>query len=239
MKFLVIPYAVAGAAENMARDWLMLEGWVGPDYPRLRTYGWARPAWTCGYSQAWAAVAAQIAQQAKMHDGKAELVRRATGGGVVDHRDDWTYALVMPAAHAWSTAKAAESYRMVHEALAAALRAQGVPLALAGTPESAVAGLGVCFTRAERNDLVRTDNGAKIAGAAQKRNRQGMLFQGSVSRAAAPEVRDWAAVEKVFAAELGQRLELPVETWAGAPWAAPALAVETARYASREWNEER
>ena len=216
----------------MARDWLLLEGFAGPDAPRLRTYGWAEAAWTFGYSQPWAAARAATG-------GNGALIRRATGGGLVDHRADWTYALVLPAAHPWAVARAAESYRVVHEALEKALRAAGVPVKLAGPPEAATAGLGVCFVRAERNDLVRADNGMKIAGAAQKRNRCGMLFQGSVSRTAAPEVKDWDAVGARFAEELGRALAIPVETWTKAAWSAAALEVETARYASKEWNEER
>ena len=223
---------MAPAAENMARDWLMLEGFAEPEAPRLRTYGWTQAAWTFGYSQAWAAARASVGEG-------VELIRRATGGGLVDHRGDWTYALVVPASEALSQAQAAESYRVVHEALAEALRRAGVPVELAGVPDEGAKGLSVCFTRAERNDLVRADDGRKIAGAAQKRNKRGMLLQGSVVRAAAGDVKDWEKVGAEFAAGLGAVFGMPVERWAGAAWAAEALAAETARLASREWNEQR
>jgi lipoate-protein ligase A len=232
VKLIVLPYAVAPAAENMARDWLMLEGFAGPDAPRLRTYGWTEAAWTFGYSQAWEAARASVGED-------AALIRRATGGGLVDHRGDWTFALVVPASEALSQARAAESYRVVHEALAVALRAGGVPVKLAGAPDEGAKGLSVCFTRAERNDLVRVDDGRKIAGAAQKRNKKGMLLQGSVDRAAAGEARDWEKVGAEFAAGLGAVFGMPVARWEGAAWTAEALAAETARYASREWNEQR
>jgi lipoyl(octanoyl) transferase len=232
MKLFVLPYAVAPAAENMARDWLLLEGFAGPDAPRLRTYGWRETAWTFGYSQPWAAARAATG-------GSGVLIRRATGGGLVDHRPDWTYALVLPAAHPWAAARAAESYRVVHEALEKALRGAGVPVKLAGPPDAVAAGLGVCFVRAERNDLVRADNGVKIAGAAQKRNRRGMLFQGSVSRTVAPEVEDWNAVAASFAVGLGEALGATLEPWLKPAGAAEALAAETARFASEAWNKNR
>lgn len=232
VKLFVLPYAVAPAAENMARDWLMLERFAQPESPRLRTYGWAEVAWTFGYSQAWEAARASVGEN-------AALIRRATGGGLVDHRADWTYALVMPASEAWSQARAAESYRIVHEALAGALRSAGVPVKLAGAPDEGAKGLSVCFTRAERNDLVRADDGRKIAGAAQKRNKKGMLLQGSVERAAAGEAQDWEKIGAEFAAGLGAVFGMPVAQWTGAAWTAEALAAETARYASREWNEQR
>ena len=231
-KLLVLPWMTAGAAENMARDWLMLEGFAEPDAPRMRTYGWTEPAWTFGYSQAWAAARAAVGES-------VNLIRRATGGGLVDHRGDWTYALVVPASEPLSQAKAAESYRVVHEALAGALQAAGVPVVLAGAPDAGAAGLAVCFTRAERNDLVRADDGRKIAGAAQKRNKRGMLLQGSVERAAAGEVKDWAEVGKKLAENLGAMFGMQVAEWAGAAWTAEALKAETARYGSEEWNRQR
>ena len=39
-------------------------------------------------------------------------------------------------------------------------------------------GLGQCFIGAEKNDLIY--RGRKIAGAAQRRNREGLLIQGSI-----------------------------------------------------------
>ncbi len=231
-KLFMLPYAVAPAAENMARDWLMLEGFAEPEAPRLRTYGWTEAAWTFGYSQAWEKARAAVGEN-------VDLIRRATGGGLVDHRGDWTYALVVPASEPLSQAKAAESYRVVHEALAGALQAAGVSVKLAGAPEENAGGLAVCFTRAERNDLVRADDGRKIAGAAQKRNKRGMLLQGSVERAEAGEVKDWAEVGKKLAENLGAVCGVPVAEWAGAAWTAETLRKETARFGSEEWNRQR
>ena len=45
-------------------------------------------------------------------------------------------------------------------------------------PETRPAGPGQCFVGAEKNDLLYCGN--KIAGAAQRRNRDGLLIQGSV-----------------------------------------------------------
>jgi lipoate-protein ligase A len=239
-KLLVIPYAVAPAAENMARDWLMLENFAGLEEPRLRTYGWNGTSWTFGYSQAWAAAEGEMRRQSGDEmDGKAELIRRATGGGLVDHRADWTYALVLPAAHPLTEARAAESYRVVQAALAEALKEARVPVKMAGEPPAAAAGLSVCFRRPERNDLVRADDGRKISGAAQKRNKRGMLLQGSVSRAAAGEVEDWERVGEKFAESLGAALEANAERWKGAAWTAEALKAETVRFGSEEWNRQR
>ena len=215
----------------MARDWLLLEGFAGPDEPRLRVYGWARPAWTFGYRQSWALARAEAGPD-------VELVRRPTGGGLVDHRADWTYALVLPAKHALARMPAREGYRIVHTALAGALRAAGVPAELA--PEDAPrAALAACFARAEARDVVRGDDGRKLAGAAQRRRAAGVLVQGSVSRATAAEVRDWALLGEQFAQNLAKQLGTGLKTWDGVAFAAAALAAETTRFGSAAWNERR
>jgi len=54
---------------------------------------------------------------------------------------------------------------------------------------------GVCFQRAELYDVVHEYTGEKIAGAAQKRNKQGLLFQGSIWKPAL-ERCDWRFLER-------------------------------------------
>ena len=98
---------------------------------------------------------------------------------------------------------------------------------------------GICFTRAERFDVVYPATGAKIAGAAQKRTKHGLILQGSLWRPAAPLVRDWDELTPVFTRHLGERLAAePTPT----PW--PEFhehEVEqlTEQYRSPEWLEQR
>ena len=51
----------------------------------FRAYGWREPTITFGLSQPFTAVRTLLGEG----DGILRLVRRPTGGGVVDHRDDW------------------------------------------------------------------------------------------------------------------------------------------------------
>lgn len=242
----VLPFRVAGAAENMAVDFLLLQRYPADrsHRPRFRHYGWRLPAFTFGYSQKFAFVQAQTAGAAAAPE-RLELCRRPTGGGIVDHRDDWTYALVIPRGHPLEELRAAQSYRAVHEALAAALQAQGVPARLkpcdpagAACAGEAPAPAGVCFTRAEAFDVVHADSGAKIAGAAQKRNKHGLLFQGSVWRPAAGAI-DWEAFAPAFLAGLAQLLGTTAEPtgWPGIDDEEVAALSEV--YSSPEWNQQR
>ena len=104
-------------AENMAVDQLLMER-VG-DIPILRIYGWSEPTVSFGYFLSLA-----DAQQA-FAEPDLTYLRRWTGGGIVDHRHDITYTLVIPRGHYLSQARGAESYRMIHQSLAAALSQMG------------------------------------------------------------------------------------------------------------------
>ena len=99
MTLETLPVRTAGAAENMAADFLLLRRHPRPAVARFRHYGWRAPAFTFGYSQRIAFVREQLAAAVAGEVRPPELCRRPTGGGVVDHRDDWTYALVIPVSY--------------------------------------------------------------------------------------------------------------------------------------------
>lgn len=236
MALEILPSRTAGAAENMALDLLLLQRYPRASAPRFRHYGWRSPAFTFGYSQKIAFVRAALPP-----DGPFDLCRRPTGGGIVDHREDWTFALVIPRGHPLEDTRAAQSYRAVHECLAAALRAQGVP-AVTKAPTAAaepLPGAGVCFERAEIHDVIDERTGGKIAGAAQKRNKHGLLFQGSLWRPAAGRPLDDEQLERDFTARLSAVLGLDA---APVPWPdfnEDEVAALTEQYSAPEWIEAR
>lgn len=216
MKLLVFPDRTASAAENMATDLLLLECAAAPGVLWYRHYEWSEPAFSFGVSQSRENVRA-VAGEGPV------LVRRATGGGVVSHLNDWTYSLVAPAGHPLAEDKATASYRAVHAAIADALNALGVPAELVPCPREScpaeggapVSGAprqpGVCFVQPEIYDVVRSDDGRKLAGAAQKRTRAGILFQGSVDKSACEEISDWAAFDEALLARLAMIAEAEIE----------------------------
>lgn len=224
------------AAANMAADFLLLQHYPDPTRARWRHYQWHRPAVTFGYAQKIAEVRNQLGEEVS----ELELCRRPTGGGIVDHRNDWTYALVIPAKHDLGAARAAESYAAVHQVVANILNNQGCA-AILQPPETIArvdTGPAVCFTRAEPADVIHATSGQKIAGAAQKRSKRGLLFQGSIDRSAAGSI-DWDQFEAEFSEALAQLLREP---HAPCPWPEPwdemvdALAED---YASEAWIERR
>ncbi len=155
-------------AYNMALDEALLESAPRLGFPMLRFYRWTEPAATFGYLQNYSQAAALTQLR--------PLVRRPTGGGVVPHEADWTYSLVFPAQHYWHRLKAAESYRRLHEWMAASFARLNVAATLAAESQKEIP--GQCFAGPEKADLLW--QGRKIAGAAQRRSRTGLLIQGSV-----------------------------------------------------------
>jgi len=252
MNLHLLPTRTGGAAENMATDFLLLQRYPAAVHARFRHYGWHRPAFTFGYSQKISWVRTQLPPGETF-----DLCRRPTGGGLVDHREDWTYALVIPRGHPLEEARATESYRAVHAALAGALAAQGVPAELKkkselveradpdaleaalgqGASTSSSAGPGVCFQRPELYDVVHATTVEKIAGAAQKRNKHGLLFQGSIWRPAAGAGVDWERFADDFAARLAAALALTAEPTPWPDFNEDEASGLTEQYASPEWLE--
>jgi len=168
MNWLFINSGPGDAAFNMAADEALLEGVTQLGAPVLRFYGWAQPAATFGYFQHYA----EIEQTTLLRP----LIRRPTGGGLVPHDADWTYSLAFPPGHEWHELRAEESYRRVHEWIQRAFTRLNVATEVA--PCCKKTAPGQCFAGYEKFDLLW--HGKKIAGAAQRRNKLGLLIQGSV-----------------------------------------------------------
>jgi lipoate-protein ligase A len=219
----------------------MLQRYPRPGVARFRHYGWHGPAFTFGYSQKIEFVRARLPAGERL-----DICRRATGGGVVDHRDDWTYALVIPRGHALEEVRATQSYRIVHDCLAGALVVQGVTAGvkeIVPTPNHlkpaytlGIDPFGLCFDKSELYDVINTHSGDKISGAAQKRNKHGLLFQGSIWRPAVGKI-DWSQFDSDFSARIAVALEAKAER---VPW--PEINEDevsslTEHYSSPEWIE--
>ncbi len=164
----------------MALDEALLENISAIGQPLLRFYGWTEPAATFGYFQKFS----EIERATPLRP----LVRRPTGGGLVPHDADWTYSFIAPPQHEWYSLKAQESYRRMHEWIRAAFAGLNIETQLAPFKKTGIP--GACFAGHEKFDVLW--RGRKIAGAAQRRNRLGLLIQGSVQPPPLPCSRsDW------------------------------------------------
>jgi lipoate-protein ligase A len=180
MNWLLLNSGKCDAAFNMALDEALLEYVSQLGKPVLRFYGWTQPAATFGYFQKFAEV-----EHATL---LRPLIRRPTGGGIVPHDADWTYSFAVPLHHEWHSLKAIESYRRIHEWIQSAFAELKIETKLAPCCKKSLP--GQCFAGHEKFDLLW--RGKKIAGAAQRRNKSGLLIQGSVQPPAISLTRtDW------------------------------------------------
>lgn len=140
--------------------------------PSLRFYRWARPAISFGYFGLFADVADQVTER--------DIVRRWTGGGIVPHGADVTYSVILPRGE--TAAQSRIVYTEIHEAIRRAL----LPFMNAQLAETnAPAVSESCFANPVVADVIVA--GKKIAGAAHRRTRAGLLHQGSIQGETLPE----------------------------------------------------
>lgn len=167
-KWLWLESPPATNARNMAIDEWALGYAERLGAPVFRSYRSSEGGATFGYFQELSSVESMSALR--------PLIRRTTGGGLVPHESDWTYSVAIPTEHPWFHCRASESYERLHKALSGSLVDCGVAAELA--PRTVSDGPGQCFVGAEANDVLV--GGRKVAGAAQRRTKAGLMIQGSV-----------------------------------------------------------
>jgi lipoate-protein ligase A len=200
------------ASLNMAIDEALLEN---ATKPALRFYGWERPSLSFGYFGRY--------EDAAKEGGSRDLVRRWTGGGIVLHGNDLTYSLVIPASYHSSALSPGTIYAAVHQAIRDVLLAEGKAALIATSARPKIS--EACFANTVMADVLVGET--KVAGAAQRRTRAGLLQQGSIqvpqlspgfagnfARTLCPESRI-----RSFASDLVRRAE----------------EIEKAKYATEQW----
>ncbi len=175
------------AALSMAVDEALL---ISATAPILRFYRWSRPSLSFGYFGRYAEVANQAARR--------DVVRRWTGGGIVLHGSDLTYSILVPRTHLSFLRSSLEVYGAVHEAMRRALETNRIAATLVERPLPKVS--EDCFANPVRADVLIGDR--KIAGAAHRRSRFGLLHQGSIQTPDLPE-----KFREDFARNLCERFE--------------------------------
>jgi lipoate-protein ligase A len=204
------------AALNMAIDEALLETAITP---AIRFYGWARPSVSFGYF-------GKFAEAVQAGEGR-EFVRRWTGGGIVLHGKDLTYSIVIPGTDRYLIRSPLDLYSDVHSVIRAVLVEDGGNVVLADSASQKIS--DECFANAVCADVLL--DGEKIAGAAQRRTRRGLLQQGSIQ---------YEKLASDFAERFARRL-CPFPQWRTIDDEIRRRAQEIAerKYAQRSWLERR
>lgn len=159
-------------ALNMAIDETLLKRMGDRDnLPLIRTYEWDRPSISIGYVQKFSAVPDPAGY---------EIIRRPTGGGIVYHDRDLTYTVIIPAGHPITELDRLESYHIFHRAIIRFLKSFGLECVLSDSSAKSCDRASMrCFSTPTKYDVFCGKK--KIAGAAQRRTKEGILHQGSIS----------------------------------------------------------
>jgi lipoyl(octanoyl) transferase len=164
---------------NMAIDEALLDTF-DPEQstPVLRLYGWNPPALSFGRFQD----PGEVLDLERCRAARVTAVQRITGGGVIYHADELTYAIVCAPQHLPGETTVKESFRFLTGFLLTFYRELGLPAAYAADVAVAMERLGrrtsFCFAGRESYDILI--EGRKIGGNAQRRLRKSVFQHGSI-----------------------------------------------------------
>jgi lipoate-protein ligase A len=137
----------------------------------LRFYSWSRPTLSFGRNEP----ARDHFDAGTLADAGMDVVRRPTGGRVVLHDREITYAVVVPDRRLGGPR---ESYRAIHAALADGLSRLGIDVDLAPDRPADAPDAGPCFDLPAGGEVVA--RGRKLVGSAQARLGRALLQHGSI-----------------------------------------------------------
>ena len=164
-------------AKNMAMDEAIFECvQEGRSLPTIRFYNWEPSTVSCGYNQEVAKEIDLVALR-KQDFG---FVRRPTGGRVVLHDNEVTYAVIGPAEGRLS-GNVTESYSEISKALAKGLELMGINVDFEKgnlSSEHQRQTANPCFASSSRYEL--SYQRKKIVGSAQVRKNNCLLQHGSI-----------------------------------------------------------
>jgi lipoate-protein ligase A len=167
-----IDTGIASAAWNMAVDEALLYGWREGDLPVLRLYEWM-PSLSFGRFSS----VAESVDPALLAQEKIGAVRRLTGGGILVHGGDVSYAMIMPRAFLDGRG-VKESYRLLSAFLLRLYQTFGLSAAFAHDLALEEKHSPICLAGQEDYDIIVA--GRKMGGNAQRYTRRAFLQHGSI-----------------------------------------------------------
>jgi lipoate-protein ligase A len=140
-------------ASNMAIDEALLDCFdPEKSTPVLRLYGWSPPALSLGRFQD----AGKVLDLARCKACGVPVVRRITGGGVIYHADELTYAIVCGLKHLPEKTTIKESFRFLTGFLLSFYREFGIPAVYAADVPGNMSRLGNRLLSASRDGRATT-----------------------------------------------------------------------------------
>jgi lipoate-protein ligase A len=163
----------------MEKDAQLLRSLQKNHAPILHLYDWDSPCLTYGY---FTDPQKHLSLEA-LQRNQIELARRPTGGGIIFHLTDFAFSVILPESFPGYTLNTLENYALVNHRIANVIKSfknnQIIPTFLSKEDVSENPCLGFCMAKPTEYDLIV--EGKKVGGAAQRRMKQGLLHQASLS----------------------------------------------------------
>jgi len=159
---------------NMAVDEFLFRSLGQEPSTTLRFYQWERPTASLGYGQK----AVRVVDPEFCKANGIDIVRRQTGGKLVLHHKEITYAVVSNDIGTF-TPTLGGSYKLISQALVKGLEKMGLAAVLSEkAPAFYARGTMPCFSHPAQDEI--EIGGLKIVGSAQKRTGGHFLQHGSI-----------------------------------------------------------
>lgn len=178
----VLDTKTSSAEKNMEIDGQLLEQLDPLGAPILHLYGWEDLSATYGYF----IQPSEWFNLQKVAEKGVSLAKRPTGGGIIFHIWDLAFSFLMPSGHPAFSLNTLENYQFVNEVVLAVVKdffslSDSIEI-IPDDFEPMGSGCNhFCMAKPTQYDVVY--HGMKIAGAAQRRRKQGFLHQGTISLA--------------------------------------------------------
>jgi lipoate-protein ligase A len=180
MDWQVIETMPMEAEKIMEKDRRLLEEISLYAQPILHLYEWKGPSVTYGH----------FIDPAKFFSfeglAQEEIVpaRRPTGGGIIFHLWDFAFSVLIPSSHPSFSQNTLENYAYVNGAVLDAVEEflqnkEGAELTLQDGDLNGKGSEHFCMAKPTKYDVMI--RGKKVAGAAQRKTKEGLLHQGSIS----------------------------------------------------------
>lgn len=169
---------ISSAEENMRYDASLLERLSSEEGPILHFYDWETLSVTYGYfmePEEWIDL-----EEAKKHG--ISFARRPTGGGIVFHLWDMAFSALVPSHCKEFSLNTLDNYAFINDAVLQAVSSlfgKELEVILEDAPSHSPGCRNFCMARPTKYDVIL--QGRKIAGAAQRKTKEGFLHQGTIS----------------------------------------------------------
>ncbi len=167
------------ARSNMTKDKNLLYSLDPEGSPILHLYEWEKPSITYGHF----IKIERFFDSEEVEKMGVEMTKRPTGGGVVYHMADYAFSFLLPSTHPEFSQRPIENYAFVHSILSKVIekffQVEQVTMIPQDQPISKEEDQFFCMVRPTKYDLLYKEQ--KIAGAAQRKRKEGYLHQGTIS----------------------------------------------------------